>query len=133
VDIVLSDGSLLGARSDYVKVKDQVFQPGVQIRPAGYNQAEWKKVARIKVPFTFDQKHRGLTWAHQQIGKPYDKLAILGFVIGRNWRDEDAWFCAELVERMKEIAYGKEFILPYNKITPGTSAYGSSSIAAVIG
>jgi len=32
-----------------------------------------------------------------QVGKPYDKLAIVAFAVNRDWRSPDAWFCDELV------------------------------------
>jgi hypothetical protein len=32
-----------------------------------------------------------------QLGKPYDKLAIVAFAVNRDWRSPDAWFCDELV------------------------------------
>ena len=35
--------------------------------------------------------------AVSQIGKPYDYTAILGLGLRRNWQEEDAWFCSELV------------------------------------
>ena len=35
--------------------------------------------------------------AASQIGKPYDYTAILGLGLRRDWQEEDAWFCSELV------------------------------------
>ena len=32
-----------------------------------------------------------------QLGKPYDYSAILGLGLHRDWQEEDAWFCSELV------------------------------------
>ena len=32
-----------------------------------------------------------------QIGKSYDYIGILGFLINRNWQQEDSWFCSELL------------------------------------
>lgn len=32
-----------------------------------------------------------------QIGKPYDWTAILGLGLSRDWQNDDAWFCSELV------------------------------------
>lgn len=37
-------------------------------------------------------------WARTQIGKPYDLSAVFGIGFGgRDWRQDDAWFCSELV------------------------------------
>lgn len=35
--------------------------------------------------------------ATEQLGKPYDYTAILGLGLHRNWQEDDAWFCSELV------------------------------------
>lgn len=35
--------------------------------------------------------------AVSQLGKPYDYTAILGLGLRRDWQEEDAWFCSELV------------------------------------
>ena len=36
-------------------------------------------------------------WAQTQCGKPYDWTAITGLALNRNWREDDSWFCSELV------------------------------------
>jgi hypothetical protein len=41
----------------------------------------------------------------QQIGKPYDVRAIIGFGMGeRDWRNPSAWFCSEDQVRALELA-----------------------------
>lgn len=35
--------------------------------------------------------------ADSQIGKPYDYTAVLGLGLHRDWQEDDAWFCSELV------------------------------------
>lgn len=37
-----------------------------------------------------------LSWAADQIGKPYDKSAIFGMSVLRDWQDSNAWYCSEL-------------------------------------
>jgi len=32
-----------------------------------------------------------------QIGKPYDWTAVFGYILRRNWNDDQAWFCSELI------------------------------------
>ena len=36
-------------------------------------------------------------WATAQVGKPYDLTALVGWLSGRDWQEEDSWFCSELV------------------------------------
>jgi hypothetical protein len=38
-----------------------------------------------------------LTAAASQAGKPYDYTALLAMALRRNWQEEDAWFCSELI------------------------------------
>lgn len=35
--------------------------------------------------------------AASQIGKPYDYAGVLGLGFRRNWQDDDAWYCSELI------------------------------------
>lgn len=35
--------------------------------------------------------------AGSQLGKPYDYWAVLGLGLRRNWQDDEAWFCSELI------------------------------------
>jgi uncharacterized protein YycO len=52
------------------------------------------KVLRLPVP----DEVSAMAFLHQQLGKPYDWRAILGWVTSdRDWADDSAWFCFELV------------------------------------
>lgn len=108
VDTVMSDGSLLGARLD----------GGVLIRPANYLATE--KVLRVDVPSSPSQDAAYHTFLMAQLGKPYDKEGILGFVFGRDWRDPNAWFCSEMVAAGLEACgfFYHPLASPSNKITP---------------
>jgi uncharacterized protein YycO len=126
VDIVLPSGELLGARSDEVGGKP----PGVQVRPAGYTGTERFEV--FELPATPTQESAFYAYALEQVGKPYDKLAILAFVLGRNWRDEGHWFCSELGAAATEKAgLCDELYLPANKIMPTTWAVVLSALGGV--
>lgn len=115
VDLVLPDGSLLGARSD----KILGIPPGVQVRPSTYANFTSKQI--VALPCADHQAEAAYEFAHEQIGKPYDATAILAFAIGRDWRSDDSWFCSELAAAAIEMCG----IIPYklavteNKVTPG--------------
>ena len=115
VDAVLPDGSLLGARSD---VRAGV-PSGVQIRPSRYSV--FSAVKRVSLPTINDDVSQAFyKFLREQIGKPYDSLSILAFAINRNWRDEDAWFCAELLSRGLEVCkfFPHCLVTPPNRQTP---------------
>jgi hypothetical protein len=124
VDIVLPggfgyiEGSLLGARSDKIRG----IAPGVQVRPAFYEK-KWARRLVLEIPCTPEQFKVFHRYALDQRMKPYDKVAILGFLFGRNWRDDDSWFCDEMVLVCGEKAsvIPELEIIPANQIPPGGS------------
>lgn len=90
VDTVMPDGLLLGARNDMMAG----FPAGVQLRSADYQQGYTLK--RVTLPCSDDQQKAYYDFVLAQVGKPYDSKAIAAFVVGRDWRTPDAWFCSEL-------------------------------------
>ena len=118
---------LLGARSDSIGGKP----PGVQIRPWDYGKSTWIRQVYMELESTPAQEAAFFAYAKDQIGKPYDKLAIIAFFIARNWRDQDAWFCDELLLACTEQAgLCPELYLPVNKFNPTTAAAIWSAIGA---
>jgi hypothetical protein len=86
-DAVLPDGSLLGSR----------FVGGVQARAADYDAGSVAQEIRISLKATPEQEAAFYAFLRAQIGKPYDSLAILAFIVERDWQAPDAWFCDELM------------------------------------
>lgn len=114
VDAVLPDGNLLGARSEIV----MEVPAGVQIRPASYLPESTTKLT-VVLPCSDRISDAFYQFISEQIGKPYDEKAILGFVAGRNWAEEDSWFCSELVAAgMVKAMYVNQLSAPANKIAP---------------
>lgn len=125
VGAILPDGSELGARSDHAGGKPA----GVQIRPGDYAKFAYQAV--FEIPCSETQGFRFWEFMKAQIGKPYDRSAILGFVTGRNWRDQSAWICSELVAAALEAAQiVPPLYLIANKITPTACALLVSAIGA---
>ena len=90
VDVVYPDGSLLGARSDEVGGKPA----GVQRRPADYENVIQAEVVTLAT--SDEQLSAFYSFLEAQVGKPYDKTAILAFALARDWQEPDSWFCSEL-------------------------------------
>jgi uncharacterized protein YycO len=113
VDVKLPNGKLLGARSDNVGGGE-----GVRERPDPYEPVA--KMVYFEIEATPEQLAKFYGFLYDQLGKPYDHLAILAFIWNRNWRDDDAWYCSELVAAALEEAgmLKQTLYLPYNKITP---------------
>ena len=124
VDAVLSDGTLTGARSDWIGNKPA----GVQNRPAHY--AKWKYVSVVTLAVPEQQQWKFYDFLDSQLGKPYDKSAIWGIATGgreRDWRADDSWICSELITVALEIAN----IIPIthvsaSKIAPDPLFFGLS-------
>ncbi len=124
VDVVMSDGRLLGARSD-------TAMPGVAIRKPDY--AVFTRVQRVLLPVSFaDAWHEETpfyNFLRAQLGKPYDWKSIVGFVINRDWRETDSWFCSELVIAALETAGIVKVATTANRITPNDAFLLASSVA----
>ena len=125
VDCVYPTG-LLGARSD-----DVGGGRGVQLRPFDYEVP--LESVRMRLPCSLDQRVQWLKFLSDQLGRPYDWMAIFAFAVSRDWRDEGAWFCSELAARSLEVAC----ILPMlcltpNKIDPGAFALALSAVGAEV-
>src|SRR5450755_2399394 len=123
VDCRMPDSSLYGSRSDSVGGAP----PGVHFRIPDYES--WKLVMRMQIRTTIAQERDFYAFLADQERKPYDKTDIWGFVLDRDWRESDSWFCSELIAAAQERA--KIFPLlctPNNKLIPGTLATVNSSI-----
>lgn len=137
VDAIMPDGSLIGARSDVIIPPTPEGEPpalpipaGVQRRPPGYEKWKTRVVASIETTVAKANKFYALNIS--QLKKQYDSTAIWGFVTGRDWRDEQDWFCSEL----QAYCFETSLILPtlytpVNKINPSTLAFGLSTAGAV--
>lgn len=108
VDVVMPDGTLLGAR----------MSGGVQARPANY--AKFDTVALFTIQLPADDEAKFYAFLHAQLGKPYDKSGIANLAIqNRNWHDDDSWFCSELVAAAFEHAGHPLVIVPNaDRVTP---------------
>lgn len=114
VDAVEKDGRLYGSRSDIcAEVK-----AGVQSRPDSYGKFIATK--RVTLTITDEQADKFWDFMYNQRGKPYDKMAILAFAIDRNWREDDSWYCSELVASGLEYCdfFAHPLCVRAAKITP---------------
>lgn len=127
VDAILPTGSLLGARTGL----DGASAAGVQVRPAGY--AEFSSVKHVTLPTTPECAEAFYNFMRNQIGKPYDHSAIMGFAFNRDWRTPDSWFCSELIAAALEAAkyFSYDLAAPANKITPADLLLAVSATAPV--
>lgn len=136
VDAIIKNGyALLGARSDtsnWCKPPNPWawIKPGVRERPPGYAKFALRVV--FTIPCTAEQLSRWNTFLRLQIGKPYDKEAIWGFVFDRNWREQDSWICSELqAAALEHAGIVPPLYLAANKITPVALALAVSALPGV--
>lgn len=123
VDTVLPDGRLLGARDDVM----DGCQAGVQIRPADYQTGYTLK--RVTIPTTDAIAAAYYSFVLAQVGKAYDSTAIAAFVVGRDWRTPDSWFCSELnAAGLEASGLVPPLIAPCNKIAPDDLALVLSAL-----
>jgi hypothetical protein len=73
-----------------------------------YKRAVGSETFKIKLSDNECAKYSG--FMQEQDGKPYDWRAIASFAMGqrvwraRDWREDDSWFCSELIARALEVA-----------------------------
>lgn len=126
-DAVLSNGELLGARSDRVGHRP----PGVEIRVPNYEH--WKKQQVVSLDVDCFKTKRFYDFLREQIGKPYDSTAIWGFALDRDWRSTGSWFCSELISAaLEESGVVPKLCAPANKIVPGALMLISTAIGGEI-
>jgi hypothetical protein len=61
--------------------------------------------------YTVPDATAGIAWVQTQIGRPYDFKGAFGLALapGRNWADDDCWFCYELAAGVLKAAGRPEF------------------------
>jgi len=102
--------------------------PGVRIRPVA---AEPDPHVIFTLPASNGQYAAWQAFLRAQVGKPYDKPGILGFAVGRDWREPDSWFCSELqAAALEHAGLVPRLYAPANKITPSGLAVILSAIGA---
>lgn len=108
VDLVLDDGNLLGASDNpYAPVLEGNAR-GVAVRPPNYQKFAIRRIARLHAAQPV--KADFVSFCKQQIGKPFDNsaLSIREFLSpefsNRDWREDKAWYCAEMLGRAVEVS-----------------------------
>ena len=96
VDYVLDAGTsherLLGAH----------IEDGVRIRQPNYEKFLTRRRFAVAVPQAAFKTLE--SFLISQVGKPYDKGAIVNLLVQRDWRASDKWFCSELIAAAFEHA-----------------------------
>lgn len=115
VDIILSTGQRLGARSD-CPVNGQT---GVQIREADYAKFTCDDRLQLDLP----AEAEGYEWLVHQIGKPYDITGLYAsFLFSRSdWRGDaydGEWWCSELAQAFAEHCGVRKARIGVNRFTP---------------
>lgn len=129
MDIVMKDGQLLGARSD--KVGGQL--PGVRIRPPNY--MDWEVQMLLTIPCTAEQEIAFYAAAISQLGLPYDRLDILGFITDEDWFTAQHWICSALGVYCGQAAkILPQYWMSCHRFDPGmaATAYASQPEARMI-
>jgi len=53
----------------------------------------------VELPCSSEQEAAFWIAARLEVGKPYDRVDLLAdFLLARDWRDPNAWWCSELAE-----------------------------------
>lgn len=123
VAAVMADGNYLDSRMD----REGAMGTGVQVRLLSVEGAA--EAVRYSIEASADEEEKFWDFLRAQIGKPYDVTGIVAFVAGRDWHEQDSWFCSELQAAALEAAgVVNPLYSPANKITPAALALVCSAI-----
>ena len=118
IDVVTPHNYLRGARSDWIKG----IPPGCRDRPQHYET--WAAATRFTIDVTADQYKQYWAFSDDQLGKPYDKRGLVAdFLLGRQWRDTDSWWCSEWAAANLEHAGIIEIPPHVTSVEPGDCAF----------
>lgn len=87
VEAVMPEGDIVGAHAD----------GGVMARQPGYDKGETTREVFVSLECDNETERKFCEFMRSQVGKPYDMTAIAAFMLGRDWREQDSWFCSELI------------------------------------
>ena len=89
---------------------------GVRTVPVRQFKRMWTEVQYLDV-YVRDQAAT-IRWLNQQLGKPYDFMAILALPFRATWQHPHKWFCSELVAKALAVGGLREFAIEKFRITP---------------
>jgi len=125
VDIMLPDGSLLGARNESIGGKP----PGVQIRKQGYDV--WRRRVVLALPVSAQAAAAAMRFGVAQIDSGYDQSAICGFILDKNWHAKGKWICSAFATAYLQAAgFMRELIVEPQQVSPNGLALAFSAIGA---
>ncbi len=87
---------------------------GVCFRP---NEG-FTKTLMVEIPCFYEQQLGFERFLREQIGKPYDLNGIYSFMINRDWREDDSWYCSELMAAGLEKCGLLRYPLYTKQVTP---------------
>ena len=122
VDMLMKDGSLLGASNDPAAPCLHGNPRGVAIRPPEYQAFAYRRQMILATPRADDIRRMAST----QLGKNYDNSSMWSFIDDkfpgvRDWRLNENWFCSELALWAMEVGHfwgPKPLQWPKNRVTP---------------
>jgi hypothetical protein len=118
IDVITPAGELRGARSDVIKG----IPAGCQDRPQDYET--WARQTRYTIDVTRSQWLRYWEFSDAQLGKPYDSRGLIeSFVLGRQWRDDDSWWCSEWIGANLEYPRIVKIPPEVKSVEPGDCAF----------
>jgi hypothetical protein len=134
VDIVLDDGSLLGAQHEAGLGGKSA---GVQVRPHDYGRT-CGMVGRklVTLPVSEACADEAYAWALSQEGSRYDTEAIEGIAVGKNWSTEGKFICSGLATGMltqpDPAFFAHKLARPWRIVTPEQLLILCSAFAGVV-
>jgi len=95
-------------------VYEAVSGAGVRKIPESHFRWPEMEVVEIDAPNPL----AAVNFLEQQVGKPYDWMALVALPFGRNWQSPFKWFCSELVAKAVVMTGQPNFFIKKHRIFP---------------
>jgi hypothetical protein len=95
------------------------FGKGVEQISADEFFSKYTIIKKTAIDIAPDDLPDARLWLAEQRGKRYDATALVGIAMHRDWQEDSAWFCSELVETFRARFSKPRFSAKLSRITPG--------------
>lgn len=89
---------------------------GVRALPVARFRSMWAETEAREIEVA--DKVAAFRFLQDQLGKPYDRMAILAMPFNRDWQDPEKWFCSELAAGFLVNGGHQSFFMEKHRIWP---------------
>lgn len=97
-------------------VYESMTRGGVRVTPASGYGSRWHRAESIALAVPDVPALQA--FLNDQVGKPYDWMALVALPFREDWQSPHRWFCSELVAKALTVGGVRQFSVEKHRITP---------------